>query len=892
MQKDRGTAPMQDATLSGPRDTSRQDRSLRGEFFDIVPHPFLILDQAGLIREANDSACEMLDGSREMLIGLPFTALLSEDSPAWRPGETGKRRLTTPTGAELPVRISSKIVPDGGDDLMILSLEELQRPSGRLDDSESLRAVFDTLLTGIVLIDPKSRRIVDANNAALEIFGGRRKDILGKVCHRVLCPRKHGDCPIIDKGQEVAHKKCFMLNSEGRQKPIIKNTAKINLDGHEYLLESIQDLSRVESVENALEQELSIRQAFLSTIPLPLFIKDENGVYISFNEAYSEFMNIPGERLQGKTASDVWPKQIADIYNRKDKELVQEGGVQRYEGPVLDAEGNAHHVLFNKTLFHNSDGSIGGIVGVFTDLTERMQSEKRLKTALAESEAMFENSLVGIGWTNEGVIKKVNRRCADIFGYSSEEMVGRHISVIHKDQDDYLHFKSEFWKGLKADGAYTGEHPFRRKDGSLVWCRLSGKILDPSSPEPGVIWAVDDIDELKRMQEDIVTAKETAEAANLAKTRFLANMSHEIRTPLNGILGFTELTLEEPLGEEQRLNLEMVRESGQALLQILNDILDLSKIEAGKFQLMEEPFELDRLVRSTLDTFKIGARHKGLELRYEPAPDLPKGFTGDSLRIRQVLANLVGNAIKFTDEGHVEIRIRSAEQNGDGMIRLEFSVQDTGCGISGDKQEMIFESFAQADDQPTRKYQGTGLGLAISKKLVELMGGEISVESEPRRGSCFTFTIAVRAGTEDGSSTPESAVFEGLPPLKVLLAEDNEVNSLLARAMLEKNGARVTCVHTGKEALERLAAEAFDMVLMDIQMPEMDGVEATRRIREGQSGVNPADIPIVAMTAHALKGDREKFLAAGMDEYVAKPVEQDRLVEVLQAVANQLKKAS
>jgi signal transduction histidine kinase/CheY-like chemotaxis protein/HAMP domain-containing protein len=421
--------------------------------------------------------------------------------------------------------------------------------------------------------------------------------------------------------------------------------------------------------------------------------------------------------------------------------------------------------------------------------------------------------------------------------------------------------------------SHCGHAEFRLDDGRGITVHGYPVVL-PDGQSIGRLWTFVDVTQSRRNAGELRAAKEAAEAASAAKATFLATMSHEIRTPMNGIIGMAQLALDTDLDAEQREYVNWVHSSAESLLAILNDILDFSKIDAGRLDLEPLPFDLAELARQTVGLFTAQAAQKGLALTLSLAPDLPRRVVGDANRLRQVMNNLLSNALKFTEAGAIEVTLAVETQDAEGRVRVRFGVADTGVGVPADKLDMIFSPFSQADSSITRRFGGTGLGLAIARRLVEMMDGRIWVESAPGQGSHFQFVVALERGTP-AAAKDRPATTAVLADGYVLVAEDTPVNQRLAQALLSKRGYRIALANDGVEALAMCQAEAFDLVLMDMQMPNMDGLEATEKIRAWERQTGKRRVPIVAMTANALEMDRQRCRAAGMDDFIAKPFRAD-----------------
>ncbi|GAB6113276.1 PAS domain S-box protein [Desulfomicrobium salsuginis] len=537
--------------------------------------------------------------------------------------------------------------------------------------------------------------------------------------------------------------------------------------------------------------------------------------------------------------------------------------------------------------------------GMAWDILSRAKSEEALRQSEEYLEAIFRVAPTGIGVVRNRVLTRVNERVCEMTGYREEELLGQSARVLYPTQEDFDFVGREKYRQIREKGTGELETRWQRKDGDVIDVLMASTPLDRNDLSVGVTFTALDITERKRIQAELVQANldlaestdrardlaAQSEAASKAKSEFLANMSHEIRTPLNGVLGMLQLIETTDLDPEQRDYVRTAITSSTRLTRLLSDILDISRIESGKLVLSETDFEVQALKGSVLELFAPIARKKNLDLLFRLAPGVPRRLVGDETRLRQILFNLVGNAMKFTQRGAVSVEISPLLPRSASECRILLCVNDTGPGIPENRVKDIFEPFVQVDGSYVREHQGAGLGLSIVRRLVRMMRGDLALDSTLGEGTtiCISLPLRVPQGRMPVAQDGQEAGCP-LPACRIILAEDDEVNLWAGLKILEKMGHSVTPAANGREVLDHLARQDFDLIFMDIQMPVMDGVETTRAIRQDESLGNKASIPIIAMTAYAMTGDREVFLAAGMNDYLAKPVRMEGIRQVMARV--------
>jgi PAS domain S-box-containing protein len=761
----------------------------------------------------------------------------------------------------------------------------LEKTEALRNSEERLRTIFQNSPDAILIEDEKGA-VLDANPVACAFHQMSHSELVGKNALD-LVPAAQRDDVKRDFSKwftgELKRHEGVSQAGDGREVPVEVIGAPLRFDGARAVLLMMRDMTDRRQVEKALKESEMRYRGLIEAQSNFIVRTDTDGQYTFVNEAFCRFIGrARGELLGNDSRSYACYDDIAipekateALISRRERVVVVE---HRMRTPARIA-----WVQWENIAVFDEAGRVVEIQSVGHDITER----RRIYEALQESEKrlrfLFEEiphiAVQGYNAGREAIFW--NRASEELYKFSKKEALGKKYEdlVLPIDRREEMVSAFDRWAETGTPMA-SGEMLKRDSSGRLV-AVYSSRLATRNQRGEWEVYVIDvDLSELKRANEELVKAKEYAEKASRAKSEFLANMSHEIRTPMNGVMGMTHLLLDTELTPEQRDNIQTIMDSTTELLRIIDELLDISRIEAGEVRLHPEPFCPRETVEKVILLFADRAGRKGVDLSVAIHDSVPQQMLGDSGRIRQILINLVGNALKFTHDGHIQLRMQAEPvESGWNLIA---DVKDTGIGMTPELQERIFEKFTQGDTSSKREYGGTGLGLAITRQLVGLMGGKISVASEVDKGTTFQFNLKlgrIECGEPAAAEPQPQSVEEPKIKAEILLVEDNLVNQKVATAMLKKLGCNVIVVPNGARALEQIALRRFNLIFMDCQMPIMDGFEATRAIRQMVGEIR--DIPIVAMTAHALKEDRQKCLDAGMDDYLAKPVHRDRLVEVL-----------
>ncbi|HEY3948343.1 ATP-binding protein [Phenylobacterium sp.] len=639
-------------------------------------------------------------------------------------------------------------------------------------------------------------------------------------------------------------------------------------------------------------QELSLARttqaALFGAVPISLVLTDADLRVVAASRLWEAHLGLRDKPYVGKTIFEIAP-QVYEPWRHIYDDCIKFGNRHSASRvPVGEMNGRTMWMQTEIKPWRDSAGDIAGLIITGDDISELVESLER-----AERSEEWLNMALDVAnlhvWELDYARQELKKAGAlDSFferPQTYEDLAPSLFRTIDKRDRDAVR---EAWRRHVEEGApYRPQYRIAREDGKEIWVEASIRLVSDKDGTPlKVVGAIQNIADRREAEHALRVARDEAEAANKAKSAFLATMSHEIRTPLNGVLGMAQAMSAEDLPAHQRERLDVIRQSGESLLAILNDVLDLSKIEAGKLELEETEFDIEQLARGAYAAFTAIAGAKGIDFDLSVTPAARGAYRGDSTRVRQVLYNLVSNAIKFTETGGVGVRV---DRTGAG---LTVTVSDTGIGIAAEPLSRLFSKFEQGDATTTRRYGGTGLGLAICRELAQLMGGEVSAESEPGKGSVFTVTLplapvrlAARRGSRRARPAPEpvseTRVAAARGAIRVLAAEDNAVNQLVLKTLLTQVGLDPVIVGDGAEAVAAWEADAWDVILMDVQMPVMDGPDAARAIRAREAETGRRRTPIVALTANAMSHQVTEYLASGMDGFVPKPIEVARLLEAI-----------
>ncbi|MBF0615051.1 MAG: PAS domain S-box protein [Magnetococcales bacterium] len=774
--------------------------------------------------------------------------------------------------------------------LLTSEVEERKRVQEVLKQEHGrLYSILDAMNDGVYIVD-REYHIDYINPVVLRSFGV----IANRKCHQYFHERPE-PCPWckmsqVFSGQTVNWQ--WTDPSTGRSHDMF-DTPWLHTDGHIRKISFYHDITEHKRVENALkESEERFRQIFEQNQSVSLIIDPSDGTILDANLAAERFYGHPRATLITMRITDINAFTAAEVIQEMDNAVRQRRNYFLFPHRLATGE-------IREVEVYSGPVDIGGrklLCSFIHDVTQR----KRAEEALRESEQHFREVAATLA---EGLyvldeawrITFINTIALSLLGWQEEDVLGRSShALFHHSHADGTHYDASTCLLsdvlVKGQVIKTEDDILWHRDGRCFPVALIASPILRAGKVRGAVVTFQDITQRKQAEKELLEAKEQAEQAVRVKSEFLAVMSHEIRTPMNVALGMSELLLETDLNPMQHRFAELMHNAGKSLLGVINDVLDFSRMEAGRFVLSELPFSPRQVVMEITQLMRMSAEEKGIIMEARITSDVPDAIVGDDGRVRQVLVNLMGNAIKFTHQGRIDVILEPYPADPDTLL---FAVADTGIGIEAEHLDHIFDQFTQANAGITRRYGGTGLGLAITRRLVEMMGGRIWVESRVEQGSRFFFTLPARmvqlVTQEPAAREARPAGIADMRALRILLAEDVEENRLLFEAYLMQTGHQLTVAHDGLEAVDRVQEEtAFDVVFMDVQMPRMDGYTATSRIRQWEQETGRKPVQIIALSAHALEQEIQRSKEVGCDLYLTKPINKKKLLAVLQQITNRL----
>lgn len=896
-----------------------------------VGDAILTTDAEGWIDFANQEATEILEAPFEVLHGQRLEEVFKiyvEENGQRIPIEIQEgesqhlKKHAYFIGAKgKPKYLSAKITHFQNEDLTHGGMVIVFRDITKIIEVENmierenlnLSKLFEQMPQGVVFLD-QDVRILRSNTAFNAIFGYHNNDlefkIFGDAIHCInslskgcgfsnacsYCNFRNQILKFMEK-EELFKNQIVELEFYNNGKPE-KRFLDIHITRFDELIQKIyvvilDDVTQRIHYERDLEEARKLSLNLLDSLPLMIYKIDRNKKCEFINMTFKSYMNIKREDFFSTVTKHMIPGMETQFLEELNHSLENQTEF-RNEVDLRSAEDKYRKFLNIGRPYFTEDGQYNGQIGVFLDIHETRLAEDLYRQSQNKYVSLFRNMESSITYHKalydeanqllDTEVMEMNKATATLTQRSTTDIAGKRLSELSLLADnEFKGLLDLFAKVLEtSDSIHLNEYFLSKLN---KWVEIS--IYSPE--QDYIAMLITDINEKKRSEIHLKVAMAQSEEANKAKSEFLANMSHEIRTPLNGIIGMVDLTTLGPLTREQKENLETAKKCAYSLLDIINDVLDFAKMEAGKLRIDNAPFNLKEMVEVVVRTHRVHAIEKGLEIKSHIPIACDRHLFGDSKRIRQILNNLVSNAIKFTNKGHIMIRTELAPvETNTGQWAISIMITDTGIGIPEYKKESLFKSFTQIDGSYTRQYGGTGLGLVISKQLATMMGGEIEWSSEEGKGSTFGIKLVLDETSqllESKNSFEKNIQFKGK---QVLLVEDDKVNQIVLKRMLEHLQIDVDLAANGLEAIDLSSAKKYDMILMDIQMPIMDGIKATKHIRTREGAVQSINVDsvIVALTAFALAGDEEAFRKSGMDDYISKPVDREVLIDLLERYFN------